>query len=375
MRSTRKTFLTLAVMAVAMVAGLSVLVAETVDNHIVVRVNNRIATLVDYQLQRDDRLRAMAAADIPPDQRDQILDTLGESVMADLVEELLMLSRADQLGISAPRAAVDQEMAAARGRAGASTDDEFQVALARAGMNEEDLRSQIENNLIVRQVISREVVGQIEITEEDLRRYYFENADEFTVAERRKVREFVLSDTAGTAEERSQAATRIQEAIAGGADPVTTVAEEPLAGAWFELGWVERSDLEVILADAAWGLTEGQISHPVEGRGGLHVLQVLEVTAPELIDFQDVREQIGAREQQRIFAENYDGYVDDLRRDSYVQINEMPDDAKDFDIEASAQRVTLNDLEVADDLAGEASSEEAEVAPEETAVSTTPAEG
>ena len=326
----------------------SLLAAQAVDNYIVVRVNNRIATLVDYQLQRDDRLRALAAADVPPDRREQILEELGESVMSDLVEELLMLSRADQLGLSAARGAVDQEMAAARERAGARTDEEFQNALARAGMDEEDLRKQIENNVIVRQVISREVVGQIEITEEDLRRYYFEHAEEFTLPERRRVREFVLADTLGSADERLEAAVRIQEGIAAGEDPVETVTAEPLAGNWIDLGWLEREDLESALSEAVWGLSVSEVGDPIEGRGGLHVLQVLEIAPPELMDFQQVREQIGDREQQRIFAENYDEYVDDLRRDSYVQINQLPEDASGFDLEASAQRVTLSDFEAPD---------------------------
>lgn len=322
--------------------------AQNSENYIVLRVNNRIATLVDYQLRRDDRLRALAASDTPPEQREVILERLGESVMGDLVEELLLLSRADQLGITAPSGAVDDQIAAARQRSGAETDAEFELALARAGMTREDLRQQIENNVTIRQVINREILGQLEITEEDLRRYYFEHAEEFTRPERRRVREFVLAEDGGSLEELRAAGNRVRAAITAGTDPVEAVDAEPLAGGWFDLGLVTREDLDPDLSQAAWSLEVGQLSEPMEARGGLHVVQVTEIQPAELQDFVEVREQIGAREQQRLFTENYQEYMEDLRRDSYVRLNELPEDAQDFDLATSAQRITLTDLGAGD---------------------------
>ncbi len=317
---------------------------QQVENRVVLRVNNRIATLVDYQLRRDDRLRALAASDVAPEQREQYLESLGANVLGDMVEEMLLLSRADQLGVTAPRSAVEQEMAAARQRSGATTEAEFELALTRAGMTREDLQEQIETNVTIRQVINREIYGQLDLTEEDLRRYYFEHAEEFTQPERRRIREFVLTEDSGSPAELRAAAERVRSAIAAGADPTEAVAGEPLAGDWIEIGLVSRDHLDPSLAQAAWELQAGEISDPVEARGGLHVLQVTEVVPAELVDFDEVREEIGAREQQRLFAEKYQDYMDDLRRDSYVQINDLPEDALGFDLEASASRMTLTDL-------------------------------
>lgn len=335
--------------------------AQEVENHIVLRVNNRIATLVDYQLRRDDRLRALAAADVPPDQREAYLEGLGEQVMGDMVEEMLLLSRADQLGLSAPRSAVEQEVQAARQRAGANNEAEFELALTRAGMTRDDLQQQIETNILVQQVIGREILGQIEITEEDLRRYYFDNAEEFTEPERRRVREFVLAEDAGSRERRLEAAERVLAAIGAGADPEQAVADEPLASAWIDVGLVERQDLSASLGDAAWALAEGEVSAPVEARGGLHVLQMTEVVPAQLVEFDQLRERIGQALQQERFAENYQDYMQDLRRDSYVQVNELPEDASDFDLEASAQRMTLTDLASESLVEGEAGSAEVDV--------------
>ncbi len=349
--SSSRTWIAFALLAFSLCGGTKA-AAQGVENYIVVRVNNRIATLVDYQLRRDDRLRAMAAADIEPTRRAELLDGMGEQVLSDIVEELLLLSRADQLGITVAQALVDQELAAARERAGVRTDEEFRIALARAGMDEEDLRSQITTNLTVRQVISREVLARFELTEEDLRRYYFANADEFTRPERRRVREFVLAEDGGSADELTAAAATVLTAIRSGQNASDAVAAEPLAGSLLEIGWVEYDDLEGPLADAVWMIAEGGWSEPISARGGLHVLQVEEIAPPEMVDFDEVRGQIGASEQNRLFNENYGEYVEDLRRDSFVKVVQLPEDAAGFDVDAatSASRVTLTDLEEAQRL-------------------------
>ena len=361
MRSIREKAIAATLFLVLAAALPAVAPAQQVENGIVLRVNNRIATLVDYQLLRDDRLRALAASDIDPEQREQYMESLGANILGDMVEEMLLLSRADQLGITAPRSAVEQEMAAARQRSGATTEAEFELALTRAGMTREDLQEQIETNVTIRQVINREIYGQLDLTEEDLRRYYFEHAEEFTQPERRRIREFVLAEGVGTTEELRAAAERVRGAIAAGADPAEAVAAEPLAGAWIDIGLVSRDHLDPSLASAAWDLQAGEMSPPVEARGGLHVLQVTEVVPAELIDFDQVREEIGAREQQRLFSEEYRDYMEDLRRDSYVQVNVLPEDAQGFDLETSASRMTLTDLTAADSYAQEAVDDDAPV--------------
>lgn len=343
MISIRQTILVGTIFAVATALGVPA-AAQEVENRVVLRVNNRIMTLVDYQLRRNDRLRALAAADISPDQRETYLEGLGETIMGDMVEEMLLLSRADQLGITAPRSAVEQEMNAARERAGVTTDADFDLALARAGMTRDDLQQQIENNVVIQQVIGREILGQIEITEEDLRRYYFEHAEEFSRPEQRRVREVVLAEDAGSPQELRQGAERIRSAIAGGTDPQEAVAAEPLAGGWVDVGLVARDDLAADLADVAWSLEEGQLSAPIEARGGLHVLQVTEIVPAQMVEFDSVRGQVGQTLQQQRFSDSYRDYMEDLRRDSYVQLNELPEDARDFDLEASAERMTLTDL-------------------------------
>ena len=71
---------------------------------IVLRVNERIATTYDYQKRREPRIFAVIrASEMSQEAQQEYLANLGVTTMSDLFQELLLLSRADQLGHSCRR--------------------------------------------------------------------------------------------------------------------------------------------------------------------------------------------------------------------------------------------------------------------------------
>ena len=96
---TRPTLALAALLLSVVVLGVPAVHAEPA-NRIVARVNDRIATLYDYETRFEDAMRR--ERDVPEDaaERDQFVSGLARDVMRDLFEELLVLSRADQLEIT-----------------------------------------------------------------------------------------------------------------------------------------------------------------------------------------------------------------------------------------------------------------------------------
>ena len=66
-------------------------------NRVVLRVNDRIATLYDYQQRRADMVREVLRREQDPEERQRLISQAGEAVFADMFRELLLESRADQL--------------------------------------------------------------------------------------------------------------------------------------------------------------------------------------------------------------------------------------------------------------------------------------
>ncbi|HEX8050079.1 MAG TPA: peptidyl-prolyl cis-trans isomerase, partial [Solirubrobacterales bacterium] len=309
----------------------TVLRADVV-NRIVLRVNDQIATLRDYELLRQEVVGNISRrSDLGADEKQRLLQQAPELVDRDLYQELLLESRAQQLGVEVSRSQLDAAVENVKQNFGITNDEEFRAALAQSGMTEAQLRSSMEKQLRVREVMDREVRSRIQLEEEDLRRYYRKNIEQFRQPEQVHLREVVVLEQGGlaTAEERARLAAEIRQAVAGGKSLADAIAEHQPKGLTsnvIDLGWVTQGDLDPGLATAAWKLAPGAVSEPVAGRGGLHLLQVAERRESRLPAFAEVAEQIQERERERVYTEEFTKYLAELEKKSLI-VAEPPQEA------------------------------------------------
>lgn len=328
---------------------LLVLVASAVfaatSNRVILRVNDRIATLYDYEVRLNERLRAIQQADLDATRRSELTDRAGEEVLGTILEELLVLSRADQIGYRPSDEEIDSAIQRTMQSFGTETEEQFEVALRSSGMTREDFRRQIGVNLRVSGVMAREVQRRVELTEEDLRRYYYEQPEEFTTPERLELREFVVLESSSLGpEERRRLASELRDRITAGeamAEVIAPYREEGTTSDVAELGWVKQGDLDPDLEAAVWDLEAGAVSPPVEGRGGLHVLEVIEREEATLLSFNEVAEQIDRIERERLLRQEYEAYLEELRDAAYIRIHQLPPGAEQFDVAESASRLRV----------------------------------
>lgn len=306
--------------------------ADVVDR-VVLRVNDRIATLVEYEQRLADTGAQLRAAQLPADEIERRLQGLGNEVFRDMLNEMLLLSRADQLRVRIEEDDVDQALANVRENAGIDSDDAFAAALAQQGMSLAGFREQLRDQLRLREVIGVEVRSQIQLEEDDLRRFYRANPELFETPERRQVKELVVLE----AEDREPgelarlAASIRQELVQGAA--IEEVAERYSADGTtsgvIDLGWVQAGELADELEAATRDLEAGQISEPVAARGGLHILQVTEIEPAALRPFSEVAGFIDARERERLMSDRLAEYMRELEQQAYVRA-EPPASASGF---------------------------------------------
>lgn len=303
-------------------------------NRLVLRVNNRVLTLAEYQDRRDERLAVLQRSEMAPSARQEALTKLGEAILAEAYEELLLLSRADQVGIDASPRQIEEAMARQRESFGFETDQEFELALLQAGMTRDAFETQMGTNLVLQELMATEVRPRVTLEEEDLRRFYNENRDLFAVPEARRVRETIVLESSGLgAEELVETAAEIRARVIAGEDLAAAVVayrERDMASAAVELGWVESGDLEGPLDEAVWDLQVGELSAPVPARGGVHLLEVLEVREYSVRAFREVADEIGEREGQRRMGEEMQSYITELADQAYV-VSRPPADAAGFE--------------------------------------------
>lgn len=308
-------------------------------NRIVLRVNSEIVTLADYEKRRDERLDAVRRGDMPEEQRQALLASIGIDTMQEIFREAIMVSRGDQLGIRPGSEEIDAMVAETRRTMDMEDDERFRMGLAASGMTVEDFRQQMRTSAIVREVIGREVRPRVRLEEEDLRRFYQDNLDLFRTPLALEVQEVVVLEDAGRdVGEMTQTANELRSAVLAGADLVEALREAADKG-WttglINLGWVERGDLDEEIEAAILDLPEGQVSLPVAGRGGLHVVQVRSRREPGLRPLSEAVDRIREHLGQQRMSEEMQKYMGELAQQAHV-VSRPPADAAGFDPRAEA---------------------------------------
>lgn len=318
----------LCLLAAAALASASPAAAEAL-NRIVLQVNGRIATLHEYEQKLALRREAMERSDLEDGERQRALELAPQEVMRDIYQDLLLLSRADQLDIRVSREELERLIAEVREANKFADDAELRRAIEQSGSSWETFREQLSASARYRELVGREVQGRISLEEDDLRMFYRDNPELFRVPEERQLKEVVVFDTSAlSADARLRLAEDIHRRIDAGEDPAAIVTETSAAGTTsgvIDLDWVPQGDLDPALEQAVTGLAVGRSSAPVTARGGLHVIQLVDRHEARIRPFEDVKGAIDQRERERLFAKELPKYMAELEQASYVVENPPPE--------------------------------------------------
>lgn len=133
-----------------------------------------------------------------------------------------------------------------------------------------------------------DVADTISISDEELRQLYDQSASEFITPATRQVQQITFPTLA----EAQQARDR----IADGADFIEIAKERGLKPIDYNLGVIQRSELaDETIAEAAFALTEGQVSDPVQGKLSIVLVRAQSIKAEEKKTFESVREDLKKR--------------------------------------------------------------------------------
>ena len=326
----RRPALAIAAMALTLGLGAAAVQAENL-NRIVLRVNDQILTLHEYESRKSGELtRILRDQSLGANERQQALETVGQEVMQSVFGELLLLSFAEQHGIRIRDAEVEEALLEMQQRQGVSTREELEQALQAFGFTYEQWKESTRREMVWSQVVGREVNAKIEVGEEELRAYYRNNQSLFEVPERRHLEEILVLDSSGLDAATLEArAGEIAAELGAGAD-LAEVAEKykesGLTSGVIELGWLERTEIDRTLADPAWELSKGQTSPPIIGRGGYHILRLVDLEEATTRPFDEVEELILRRERSRRFQKELRDFLAKLENQAHI-VENLPAEA------------------------------------------------
>src|SRR6266849_1827388 len=318
----KKTIIATITLAVAA----STLCAGQIVEAIVIRVGDRIITRTQYDKRLHDAFAEIEQT-IPPAQIAAKKDEIRKNLPNDLIAELLIKDRADRLNLTVGADEMKDAVARLKQQYGIETDRQFNDSLQKSGLTRADMEARLRDTLLTNKVFGRELRGREELTDKELRERYDREKEHYRLPERARLREIVIlkPDNATALEQARQHVQQITEQARSAADfalLAKTASQAPTKDKGGDLGDVARGELLPELDKAVFNSNSGAIIGPIEAKTAWHILKVEQRLPSEVPAFESVKDKLRKDASDDAWQRDYKAYIDRLRKDAFIQINE-----------------------------------------------------
>lgn len=301
------------------------ILADTVVEEIVARVNNQIITRSDYN--REEQQLKEEAQQQDPAHVDQIVAQGEKDVLRGLIDRQLLLEKGKDLGITADTELI-KRLDEMRKQMKLNSMDDLEKAAQAQGVSFEDFKQNLRNEIITQQVIQREVGGHINIGKDEEKRFYEEHKSELAHPEQIKLSEILVSteqdgdDQQKIAAAQAKAEDLLKQIRAGASfeDVAKKESQGPTAAQGGDLGVFKRGTLAKQLEDLTFGMKKDQVSDVIRTKQGFVILKVTdhqEAGIPAMNDIESrLQEAVYMQKLQPALRE----YLKKLREDAFIDI-------------------------------------------------------
>jgi peptidyl-prolyl cis-trans isomerase D len=182
-------------------------------------------------------------------------------------------------------------------------------------------------------VLDLETLGKgVAVPEEDLRRYYTENASRYTVAEERRASHILVkAEKDQPAAERSKAKARAEELLVQARKTPAAFAElarknsddSGSAARGGDLDFFGRGAMVKPFEDAAFSMKPGEISNLVESDFGYHIINLVAVRGGQARPFEAVRGEIEVEVRKALAQKRYAEAAEQFTNTVYEQADSL----------------------------------------------------
>src|SRR5580704_14244853 len=295
---------------------------------IIARVNNEIITHSEFEKARQtaaEDAKEECQSRCTPEQLQIAIEDRQKNTLRDLIDQSLLVQRAKDMGVSVEPQLI-KKLDQIRIQNKLASMEELEKAVTSQGMNYEDFKNNIRNTLLTQQVISSEVGSHINVSDDEVSKYYEAHKAEFMRPEQVALREIVVSTEGKKPEDlpdlKKKAETALKRVQDG--EDFGEIAKRLSDGSTKSqggfLGIYKRGELSKELEDKVFKMKRNELTEVMETKQGFLVLQVLE--------HYDEGEQALAKVKNEITEKLYGGrmepamreYLKTLREQSYVVI-------------------------------------------------------
>jgi peptidyl-prolyl cis-trans isomerase SurA len=291
--------------------------------HVVERIIARVDTEIITQRQFDKqkaRLRDGLSQQYAGAELETRLSEEEKNLLRNLIDESLMVQKAKDEDINVD-ADLIKRLDQLRQEDKLATIDDLQKEAETQGVDWEDFKEQNRRQLLMQEVISREVGSRIVITREEMRQYYNQHKDDFKSEGEVHLAEILISNTKYSQEEAEKRAKEAEAELAGGAKFSTVVkkySDDPSVDQEGDIGLQKMSTLAPGIAAAVNKLDVNEDTPPMPIRTGFLILRLQERFSQGIPPFEEVESHVNETLYSQRMQPKLREYLTQLRKDSYI---------------------------------------------------------
>jgi peptidyl-prolyl cis-trans isomerase SurA len=319
----------LGLVLVALAAPVAVAQTEIIEQ-VLVRVNGDILTKTELEQrqiaalrQRDPNFRPESDAALQ-----KALLEVTPGVIVDAVDELLLVQRGRELGYSLGNEQFHNIIENIKKENKLETDEQFQAALKQEGLTLDDLRKQLERQMLVSRVQQLEVMGKISVSEDEAKEFYEANKNTFTTAPQITLREILVAvpestkgvNVAADDDAKAKAEELRKRAVAG--EPFARLASESSDAASKAngglIGPLSRDDIAPEFQKLLDAMKPGEMTQPIRAQRGYQIIKLESSTARKVKTLDEARQEIADRIANQKRQGQMEKYLEQLRQQAII---------------------------------------------------------
>jgi peptidyl-prolyl cis-trans isomerase SurA len=295
------------------------------SNGIAAQVEDRIITVEQVRREMTPIIPQLAREVRNQQEFDRRIDELAREILQNMIDRYLIVRAFRESKMQIPKSFLETELNDIIAREFDGNRSSFLESLRAQDKTIRDFRQELEENIIVSVMRSRERRSHSEVSPEQIEAFYRQNKIHFYQEESMHLRQIILMPLADESPDlMMQNARRIIADLENGADFAETArrfSQDEMRQRGGDWGWIRRSDIRRELSDVAFALEPGQFSQPVRLGNRIFILYSQARREEGIQSMNTVREQIEDAILGQVTREAQRQWLERLRRNAFIRFH------------------------------------------------------
>jgi peptidyl-prolyl cis-trans isomerase SurA len=324
-----------ALSVLAFLAILGPAVSAEIIEQVLVKVNGEIVTKTEFERLQVAAMRELTNQPDPSRMTDaelsKVLAQITPQVIVTVVDEMLLMQRAKELGYTITDAQFNQVLESIKKDNKIETDEAFEGALKQEGITLAQLRQMLSKRMLIAQVQQREIGARIDVTEPEEREYYESHLSEFGTTPSVTLREILVNAEVDPVKKQPSVG-----ALDDARDKAEAIRARALKGESFDklaaelsdapskangglIGPISRDEMNEELLKMLAKMKAGEVTPVINTPTGAQLFRLESSIESTTLPFEAARPQIAERLSQQKIAGELKKYIQRLRAQAIIE--------------------------------------------------------